>query len=130
MSNEDPKGDLATRTLAMPKDTNVHGDIFGGWLLSQMDIAGSLIAAKTIKSKVVTVAVDQMNFHFPVYVGDVVCCYGDVTKVGTTSIAIKVEAFVVRKFSSDRTKVTEGVFTYVNIDDKGQPKPISEEFKK
>lgn len=124
MNEVKPNGELATRTLAMPKDTNVHGDIFGGWLLSQMDVAGSLVAGKTIKSKVVTIAIDSMKFHEPVNIGDVVCCYGKVKKIGNTSIAINVEAYVVRKFSSQRKLVTEGLFTYVNVDSNGRPKVI------
>ena len=129
MSSVKPRGYLATRTLAMPKDTNVHGDIFGGWLLSQMDIAGSIVASKRVKSKVVTVAIDGMNFHEPVHVGDVVCCYGEVTKIGNTSITTHVEAYVVRKFTEDRLKVTEGLFTYVNINEQGRPAPIDEKYK-
>lgn len=129
MGKIEPKGQLATRTLAMPKDTNIHGDIFGGWLLSQMDIAGSLVASKQIKSKVVTVAIDGMKFHEPVNVGDVVCCYGQVKRIGNSSIAVNIEAYVVRKFAEERTMVTEGIFTYVNIDQNGKPSPINEKYK-
>ena len=119
-----PKGDLALRTLAMPADTNPHGRIFGGWLLSQMDIAGSMTANKAISSKTVTVAVDGMKFHSPVHVGDVICCYGEVQRIGNTSVAVNVEAWVLRQFSGEWFKVTEGLFSYVHIDDEGRPLAI------
>ncbi len=120
----EPQGELALRTLAMPADTNQHGRIFGGWLLSQMDIAGAMVANKAISAKTVTVAIDAMKFHEPVDVGDVVCCYGKIMKIGNTSVTVKVEAWVLRQFSGERFKVTEGVFTYVHIDDDGRPTPI------
>jgi acyl-CoA thioesterase YciA len=118
---EKPKGDLAIRTLAMPKDTNPNGDIFGGWVLSQMDIAGGTVSTKLAAGRTVTVAVDAMTFHKPVKVGDILCCYTDIIKVGKTSITIKIETWVARKHSSYRVKVTEGIFTYVHIDMDGKP---------
>lgn len=124
MKVDKPKGELALRTLAMPADTNPHGQIFGGWLLSQMDIAGAMVANKHIASKTVTVAIDSMQFHEPVHVGDVICCYGDVERVGRTSVAVRIRAYVLRQYSGERFLVTEGLFTYVHIDKDGKPAPI------
>ncbi len=124
----EPEGDLAIRTLAMPADTNPFGDIFGGWLLSQMDIAGGIIAGQRADGRVATVAVEAMKFHKPVFVGDVLCCYGHVLRTGRTSIAVEVEAWVLRRGAgASRTLVTEGVFTYVSMGDDRQPKPVAPE---
>lgn len=123
-TKNDMSGELSLRTLAMPADTNPNGDIFGGWLMSQMDIAGSIYAMKQCVGRVVTVAVDSMVFHSPVNVGDIVCCYANTTREGRTSITIKIEVFVFKRFQKERTKVTEAVFTYVRIDDNGRPVPI------
>lgn len=123
--SDEPAGELAIRTLAMPKDTNPAGDIFGGWLMAQMDVAGGISAGARARGRVATVAVDAMTFHRPVRVGDVLCCYADLLKVGTTSMTIRVEAWVLRRSEADRrVKVTEGVFTYVALDDKGAPRPV------
>ena len=84
----EPSGELTIRTQAMPADTNPDGDIFGGWLLSQMDVAGGIFTKKIVRGRTVTVAVDAMNFHLPVYVGDVICCYCEVIKEGRTSLAV------------------------------------------
>ena len=111
-----PNGELTIRTLAMPKDTNPHGDIFGGWVLSQMDIAGGIYTRKQTEQKTVTVAVDAMEFLLPVLVGDVICCYCRTVKVGNTSMTVDVDVYVSRQFEHDRIKVTEGRFTYVAID--------------
>ena len=108
-----PEGELAIRTLAMPADTNQVGDIFGGWLLAQMDIAGGITASKRAKGRVATVAVNAMTFHRPVYVGDVVCCYAGIGRVGTTSITVHIEAWVIRQQGTDRILVTEGDYTFV-----------------
>ncbi len=104
-----PQGNLALRTLAMPADTNLSGDIFGGWIMSQMDMAGGLAAKNLSNSRVSTVAVESMTFLNPVKVGDVVCCYADIIRVGNTSMRIKVEVWVLsHPFKSDeRQKVTE-----------------------
>ena len=127
-TDEEPRGELAIRTLAMPADTNPHGDIFGGWLISQMDIAGGITANARARGRVATVAVTGFTFHKPVLVGDVVCCYADIRKIGRTSITIGVEAWVLRRDeSSDRIKVTEGVFTFVAIDDDGSPRSVPPE---
>lgn len=124
----EPKGEPAIRTLAMPADANPAGDIFGGWLISQMDIAGSVTASARAHGRVATVAVTGFTFHKPVLVGDVVCCYADIQKVGTTSITIGIQAWVLRRDKSkDRIKVTEGVFTFVALDDKGKKRPVPPE---
>ncbi len=121
----EPRGEMAIRTLAMPRDTNPSGDIFGGWLMSQMDVAGGITAWARAKGRVATVAVRGMVFHRPVHVGDVVCCYAEIQKVGRTSITILVEAWVLRdRMAGDRFKVTEGVFTYVAIDEDGKKRPV------
>ena len=121
----EPKGELAIRNLAMPADTNQHGDIFGGWLMSQMDIAGGVTARARAHGRVATVAVTGFTFHRAVQVGDVVCCYADIQKVGTTSITIGVEAWVLRpQESKDHFKVTEGVFTFVALNETGKKCPV------
>ncbi|MEQ8604252.1 MAG: acyl-CoA thioesterase [Marivibrio sp.] len=119
-----PQGELAIRTLAMPADTNPAGDIFGGWVLSQMDVAGGLIARVETGGRVATVAVDSMTFHLPVFVGDAICCYGAVKRIGRTSIAIHVETWALRGGAGERVLVTEGLFTYVAIDDARRPRVI------
>ena len=126
MENDDvPRGELMLRTLAMPADTNPAGDIFGGWVLAQMDIAGGVAAAQKTAGRVATVAVDAMSFHKPVYVGDVMCCYAEVERVGTTSITMRIQAFVIRgAHSGVRVKVTEGLFTFVAIGEDRLPRPI------
>jgi acyl-CoA thioesterase YciA len=123
---ETPRGTLAIRTLAMPADTNPSGDIFGGWLMAQMDIAGGVTAEMRARGRVATVAVQGMAFHKPVHVGDVLCCYADILKVGRTSLTILVEAWVLRRRDDRRrrVKVTEGAFTYVAIDGEGRPRSV------
>ena len=124
----EPKGELSIRTLAMPADANPSGDIFGGWLISQMDIAGGITAGARAHGRVATVAVTGFTFHKPVLVGDVVCCYADIQKIGTTSIIIGVEAWVLRRYETqDRFKVTEGVFTFVALDEKGGSRKVPPE---
>ncbi|MGB0452164.1 MAG: acyl-CoA thioesterase [Bacteriovoracaceae bacterium] len=121
----EPSGDLIIRTLAMPADTNPDGDIFGGWVLSQMDIAGGILSKKIVEGRTVTVAVESMVFHLPVFTGDVLCCYGEVHKIGRTSITIKLEAWAARAYKNDgRVKVTEGLFKYVHIDENRKPAVI------
>lgn len=114
----------AVRTLAMPADTNPAGDIFGGWLMSQMDIAGEITARQRARNRVVTVAVEAMEFHEPVYVGDIVSCYTTITRIGKSSITIHIEARARRGRSGDEVKVTEGTFVYVALDGDGQPCPV------
>jgi len=120
----EPRGDLCTRTIAMPADTNANGDIFGGWLLSQMDIAGGVAASKMAKSRTVTVSIDAMNFRKPVYVGDLVSVHANLVRVGRTSMTIHLEAWVVRRRETKPILVTDGNFTYVAIDEQGHPQPI------
>jgi acyl-CoA thioesterase YciA len=120
----EPRGDLCTRTLAMPADTNANGDIFGGWLLSQMDIAGGVAASKIAKSRTVTVSIDVMNFRKPVYVGDLVSVHANLVRVGRTSMTIHLEAWVLRRKEMKSILVTDGNFTYVSIDEQGRPQPI------
>lgn len=117
----------AVRMLAMPADTNPSGDIFGGWLMSQMDIAGGIAAAARAEGRVVTVAVEGMEFHQPVYVGDLVSCYADVVATGTTSITVKVETRARRRAGGDTVKVTEGTFVFVALDADGRPRPVPAE---
>ena len=124
---DQPKGELTLRTLAMPSDTNPSGDIFGGWVLSQMDIAAGIAAGAKARGRVTTVAIDAMRFHRPVKVGDVLCVYALVTKIGTTSLRIELEAWVLRNRIGDREKVTEGIFTFVAIDGDGRPRPVSKQ---
>lgn len=124
MMSEKPVGELAIRTLAMPSDTNVNGDIFGGWVISYMDLAGLSIARKRAKCRVTTVAIDKMVFLSPVHVGDFICCYGKLLKVGRTSMTIQIETFATSELGEARRRVTEGVFTYVAIDEQGKPIPI------
>lgn len=120
----EPVGELVIRTIAMPGDTNSNGDIFGGWLLSQMDLGGAIYARNLARCRVTTVAIDAMSFHEPVYVGDIVSCHAKLIKVGTTSMRIDVEAWAQRSGDGSLVRVTEGVFTYVAIDDRGRPQPV------
>ncbi|SUG55922.1 acyl-coA hydrolase [Salmonella enterica subsp. diarizonae] len=119
-----PKGELVLRTLAMPADTNANGDIFGGWLMSQMDIGGAILAKEIAHGRVVTVRVEGMTFLRPVAVGDVVCCYARCVKRGTTSVSINIEVWV-KKVASEpigqRYKATEALFIYVAVDPDGKP---------
>jgi len=118
------KRDPMVRTLAMPADTNPAGDIFGGWLLAQMDIAGGIAAARRARGRVATVALEGMAFHRPVLVGDVVSCYADVVRIGRTSLTVRVEVEVEDRTGGEAVKVTEGLFTYVAIDANGRPHPV------
>ncbi len=119
-----PRGALAIRTLAMPADANPSGDIFGGWVLSQMDIAGGIVARERARGRVATVAITAMSFHLPVYVGDVLCAYVEIEKVGRTSIATWIEAWALRGKSGGRVRVTEGQFVFVALDENGRPRPV------
>ena len=114
----------ALRTIAMPADTNPRGDIFGGWLLAQMDLAGSILAQKIAKQRVATVGVQAMTFHKPVFVGDEVSCYTDMVRIGNTSVTIQIESWARRCDEDIERKVTEGQFTYVAIDENRQPVQI------
>ncbi|MBI1216789.1 MAG: acyl-CoA thioesterase [Alphaproteobacteria bacterium] len=126
MANDRPDYDTcpALRTIAMPANTNANGDIFGGWLLSQMDMAGSVGATQRSRSRVATVGIEAMSFKKPVHVGDEVSCYARVERIGNTSITVHVESWARSRMSETAYKVTEGKFTYVAIDDHGKPIPI------
>lgn len=117
----------SVRTLAMPADTNPAGDIFGGWLLSQMDIAAGSEGYVRARGRVVTIAVDAMTFHAPVFVGDLVSCYADIVRVGRTSLTFQVEAWARRGRTGEEVRVTQGRFTMVAVDEHGQPRPIPPE---
>lgn len=122
MSVHDPE--LVIRVVAMPADTNSSGDIFGGWLLSQMDLAAWVCARKRTHHRLATVALDGVIFHRPVYVGDCVLCYARVEKTGRTSITVKVDATVERKDGGNEEHVTEGRFVLVAIGEDRQPVPL------
>ena len=122
VDSKTPSGVLAIKTLAMPGDANPNGDIFGGWVLSQMDIAGGVTACEMSMGRAVTVAVDSMSFHRPVLVGDVLCCYTELIRAGNTSLKIHIEAWVERDFQ--HVKVTEGTFTYVAVDRDRRPRQL------
>lgn len=127
MTAQQPNGSMLLRTLAMPADTNPSGDIFGGWLMAQMDIGGAILAKELSRGRVVTIAVDAMTFHRPVAVGDVVCVHGQCVHVGRTSMKIKVEVWVKKVASEpigERFIVTEAAITYVAVDKNGKPRPI------
>ena len=122
--NNQPKGELVIQTIAMPKDTNRDGDIFGGWLVSQMDLGSAILAGQVAKSRVVTVAIEGMSFLNPVRVGDTVACYAWVEQIGRTSMKIRVDVWVMRYRTGERVKVTSGVFTYVALGPDGKPTPV------
>ncbi|HUX80073.1 MAG TPA: acyl-CoA thioesterase [Alphaproteobacteria bacterium] len=119
-----PIEQLTLRMIAMPRDTNPSGDIFGGWLVSLMDLAGGTVGIHRSKGIVVLAAIDKMSFHRPVFVGDEVSCYAHIVKLGTTSMQINVEAWVKRPKNGDVHKVTEGLFTFVAIDENRKPRPL------
>ncbi|KQO67552.1 acyl-CoA thioesterase [Methylobacterium sp. Leaf89] len=119
-----PSGDLTVRTIAMPADTNANGDIFGGWVMSQMDQAGGIAAVERSQGRAVTVAVNAMTFIRPVRVGDVLCVYTRINRVGRSSMKIEVEAWARRFRTQFREQVTEATFTFVAIDDEGRPRAI------
>jgi acyl-CoA thioesterase YciA len=126
-TSREPCGILVLRTLAMPKDTNPRGDIFGGWILSQMDIGGGLMASEVSQGRTVTVTVEKMVFERPVRVGDTICVHADLLHVGDSSIDIKLEVWarqLVGAYEAERQLVTEGVFRYIAIDDHGQPRTV------
>jgi len=122
-----PRGELTVRLIAMPKDTNANGDIFGGWVISQMDQAGGIRAAEKAQGRVVTVAIDAMTFIRPVRVGDVLSVYTAIDHVGRTSLKIHIEAWAQRFRTHHREKVTDATFTFVAIGVDGRPRPLIEE---
>jgi acyl-CoA thioesterase YciA len=127
IASRQPDGMLVLRTLAMPRDTNPNQDIFGGWILSQMDIGGGLLAGEVARGRAVTVTVDKMTFMRPVHVGDTICVYAKVVRIGNSSMDIKLEVWakdLLEDFEEQRHIVTEGIFKYVAIDEEGQPRRI------
>ena len=129
VETEQPLGELILRTMAMPADTNPNGDIFGGWILSQMDIAGGILAKEVAGGRTVTIAVNAMKFISPVHVGDIICCYGHVVRIGKTSMTLHLEVWVkpiLREGEAtvNRFKVTEAEFVFVAIDEDGNKRPV------
>jgi len=124
-NNKLPDTEPTMRLLARPQDTNFAGDIFGGWIMSQVDIAGSIVASRKAKGRVVTVAVKEFQFHKPVYVGDLISCYATITNIGTTSITVLVEVYAERNPANPEcNKVTQATLTYVAVDANGKPRPV------
>ncbi len=126
-AREPPASAPLIRVVAMPADANPNGDIFGGWLLAQMDLAGGNLAVQRARGRCATVAVDAMVFHEPVFVGDEVSCYGEVIRTGRTSITTRIEAWRRNLFSGELRKVTEAIFTYVALGDDRRPRPLASE---
>ncbi len=120
-----PSTEPALRAIAMPADANPHGDIFGGWLLSQMDLAGGTVATRRAKGRCVTVAITAMTFHRPVFIGDEVTCYAEIIRVGRSSITVKVESWARRGIGGEHIAVTDGTFTYVAVGDDRRPRPVA-----
>jgi acyl-CoA thioesterase YciA len=117
-----PRGEMSLRTVAMPADTNPAGDIFGGWIMSLMDLAAGVSAGARAKGRVATAAVSNLNFLQPVKVGDVVCVYTEITKTGRTSVTVEVEAYVLRRNQGERMRVTAAEFVLVAVDANGRPR--------
>jgi len=117
-------GEPMIRTLPRPADANASSDIFGGWVLSQMDIAGAIPAIKRAAGRVATVAIDAMVFHAPIFVGDIVSVYAEVAKVGRTSLTVSIETIAQRRGNGEIVRVTEATFVYVALDDAGKPRPV------
>lgn len=121
---EQPKGKLTLQTEAMPADTNVNGDIFGGWLVSRMDMACGIAARRRAKSRAVTISIEQLLFIKPVVVGDTVSVYVDLVKVGRTSMRFEVEVWAISLFKTEPQKVGQGTFTFVAINEERKPHPV------
>ena len=129
---ENPKGHLLLRTLAMPAGSNANGDIFGGWIMSQIDLAGGMLAKEISQGRVVTIHVSDILFKKPVEIGDVVCCYGECTKIGTSSMTIDLEVWVkpvTTEGVGKRYKVCEATFKYVAVNNLGRPREINKDKK-
>ena len=127
MSSDQPAGEPIIRTIAMPADTNPSGDIFGGWLMAQMDLAAGNLAARVARGRSATIAVEGMTFHKPVKVGDEVSLYADMVSTGRTSMRIHVEAWRRNRYAEESVKVTDAIFTFVALDGEGRPRPLSEQ---
>jgi acyl-CoA thioesterase YciA len=126
-STHQPEGEPLIRAIAMPADANPSGDIFGGWLMSQMDLAGANAASRRCRGRCATVAVDGMIFHEPVFIGDEVSLYATIVRVGRTSMTIRIEAWRRSRTDDARNKVTEAIFTFVATDENRQPRPVPPE---
>jgi acyl-CoA thioesterase YciA len=124
MADTPPTGQPAIRVSTMPADANAYGDIFGGWLMSQMDLAAGLVAARRAKGRAVTIAMDGMQFHAPVAVGDEVSVFAEIVRVGRSSIVIDVEAWRRARHGEEMQKVTQAQFTFVAIDEERRPRPV------
>jgi len=122
-----PRGELALRTVAMPADTNPAGDIFGGWIMSLMDLAAGVSAGSRARGRVATAAVSKLSFLLPVKVGDVVCVYTEILRTGRSSVTLGVETWVLRRGQGDRVRVTHAEFVLVAVDDQGRPRPLPAE---
>ena len=127
MSEPTPQGDLTLRTIAMPGDANAAGDIFGGWVMAQMDLACGIRAAERAKGRVVTAAVKEMSFSAPVKIGDTLCVYSHIERVGRTSMVLRLEAWAQRYLSDAMHKVTDAEFIMVALDKDGKPKAVPPE---
>lgn len=119
-----PKGELTIQTLAMPASTNANGDIFGGWIVSQMDLAAGVLAKRLALGRVATVAINSMTFLKPVHVGDVISCHVELIKQGNSSMTISVEVWALPATQTERYQVTQGVFVFVAIDEQGKPRQV------
>ncbi|WP_368571218.1 acyl-CoA thioesterase [Acinetobacter haemolyticus] len=124
-----PEGILSLQTIAMPADTNWSGDVFGGWIVSQMDLAGAIHVERLSKGRCATIAINQMSFLVPVKVGNVISCYTKILKVGNTSVQVQIEVWNSHDDSREPVRITEGVFTFVAVDIKGNKRVIAEEIK-
>ncbi|MTJ83516.1 MAG: acyl-CoA thioesterase [Telmatospirillum sp.] len=124
MQEIEPGGLLTIRAVAMPSDLNYEGDVFGGWLMSQMDLAGGIAARWRAKGRVATVAVEAMQFHTPIRVGDELSCYCHEVKIGRTSLTFRIEVWVRRRDGAPQEKATQGTFTFVALDGEGRPRPV------
>jgi len=123
-----PKGrEVVLRVVPMPSDANYTGDIFGGWIMSQVDIAGSIPALRLARGRIATVAVNSFTFKQPVLIGDLVSFYADIVRVGRTSITVDVEVYAQRRTAHEAVKVTEATLTYVAVDDERRPRPVNQE---
>ena len=126
MGDDAPEGELTLQTVTFPGDTNAGGDIFGGWVVSQMDIAAGVAAAQRAEGRCSTVAIEAMRFHAPIFVGDLFSAYTRITGTGRTSLTIHVEAWVRRHRTGERVRVTQGDFTFVAITESGEKRPLPE----
>ena len=123
-TEQPPASEPALRIFAMPKDANANGDVFGGWVMANMDLAGAVPAVERAGGRIATVAVNGMRFHQPISVGDLVTCYAEISATGTTSISVVVETWAKRRLTADQVKVTEGTFVYVAIDKNGAKRAL------